>query len=473
MLLSVGGASNDALALLDAAAGEPSFSPDERARLLGDASVAALVTGNGAHAADLVGRALALGAELTDRSSLVDAYCVRSWLESFELRFDDAARSADLAVGSMGEEAAARARSAPEFFAGMVLMDAGRLADAEAMFSAGRERADVAGAAWQLVLYHFGLGAVGWQRGTWRDAVTEIDTGLVLARDLGSALGSGFGRTVLALMAIARDDLREARSHLDAAAADFAAGSDPVGLDWYALAGARCAEADGDAAAALARVGEIVELDLALGMLNDLGDVAPDLVRLGLASGQERYVADVVERIKDAAGHRAHPALSSALLRCDALVANDAGVAAAAVEQARASATPLALADGLAEAAVIAAATGSTVLDAVATMEEALARYDELGAVRPATRALAAARAAGLRTRRFATRTRPRTGWDALSPTERDVVRLVAEGLTNPAIGARLFISRRTAETHVRHTLVKVGVASRVELAAAYRARSD
>jgi DNA-binding CsgD family transcriptional regulator len=87
-------------------------------------------------------------------------------------------------------------------------------------------------------------------------------------------------------------------------------------------------------------------------------------------------------------------------------------------------------------------------------------------------RALAEARGAGLRTRRFATRARPRTGWDALSPTELEVVRLVAEGLTNPAIGERMFVSRRTVETHVRHALVKLAVSNRVELAAAFRAQT-
>jgi ATP/maltotriose-dependent transcriptional regulator MalT len=38
-------------------------------------------------------------------------------------------------------------------------------------------------------------------------------------------------------------------------------------------------------------------------------------------------------------------------------------------------------------------------------------------------------------------RNRPSTGWASLTPTEREVVRLVADGLTNPQIGARLFIS--------------------------------
>jgi hypothetical protein len=38
-------------------------------------------------------------------------------------------------------------------------------------------------------------------------------------------------------------------------------------------------------------------------------------------------------------------------------------------------------------------------------------------------------------------RSRPRTGWDSLTPTEREVVALAAQGLFNPAIGARLLIA--------------------------------
>ncbi|MGH2750027.1 MAG: LuxR C-terminal-related transcriptional regulator [Actinomycetota bacterium] len=63
-------------------------------------------------------------------------------------------------------------------------------------------------------------------------------------------------------------------------------------------------------------------------------------------------------------------------------------------------------------------------------------------------------------------RSRPRSGWESLTPTELKVVTLVAEGLTNPQIGERMFISRRTAQTHLTHIFAKLGVASRSELAA-------
>jgi predicted ATPase/DNA-binding CsgD family transcriptional regulator len=63
------------------------------------------------------------------------------------------------------------------------------------------------------------------------------------------------------------------------------------------------------------------------------------------------------------------------------------------------------------------------------------------------------------------TRGRPSTGWASLTPTEIEVVRLVAEGLSNPAIGARLFMSRGTVKTHLSHIFTKLDVSNRTQLA--------
>jgi non-specific serine/threonine protein kinase len=53
-----------------------------------------------------------------------------------------------------------------------------------------------------------------------------------------------------------------------------------------------------------------------------------------------------------------------------------------------------------------------------------------------------------------------------LSPREAEVLRLVARGLTDQQIADILFISYRTATTHVRHILGKLGVENRTEAAA-------
>jgi DNA-binding CsgD family transcriptional regulator len=62
-------------------------------------------------------------------------------------------------------------------------------------------------------------------------------------------------------------------------------------------------------------------------------------------------------------------------------------------------------------------------------------------------------------------RKRPATGWASLTPTELDAARLVSAGLGNKEIGARLFISPRTVQTHLTHVYAKLGLTSRVHLA--------
>ena len=58
---------------------------------------------------------------------------------------------------------------------------------------------------------------------------------------------------------------------------------------------------------------------------------------------------------------------------------------------------------------------------------------------------------------------------DGLSPRENDVLRMLAEGLTDREIAAALIISPRTVETHVSNVLHKLNVRNRAEAAQRYR----
>lgn len=63
-------------------------------------------------------------------------------------------------------------------------------------------------------------------------------------------------------------------------------------------------------------------------------------------------------------------------------------------------------------------------------------------------------------------RKRPAGGWESLTPTELHVIELTAQGLTNPQIGERMFISRATVKVHLSHIFAKLGITSRSQLAA-------
>ena len=72
---------------------------------------------------------------------------------------------------------------------------------------------------------------------------------------------------------------------------------------------------------------------------------------------------------------------------------------------------------------------------------------------------------AGL-TRGRGPRDRPQTGWASLTPTEIEVTRSVRDGLSNPEIAARLYMSRSTVKTHLAHIYAKTDVTNRAALAA-------
>jgi len=81
------------------------------------------------------------------------------------------------------------------------------------------------------------------------------------------------------------------------------------------------------------------------------------------------------------------------------------------------------------------------------------------------------------RTELIATGARPRrsvrTGVDALTPSERRVAQLAAQGRTNRDIAQELFVTPKTVEAHLSHTYQKLAIRSRSQLASALSARTD
>lgn len=217
-----------------------------------------------------------------------------------------------------------------------------------------------------------------------------------------------------------------------------------------------------EAAEALGRIlgiGEAAELRCA-GVL----PVGPDAVEARLGTGDLEGAAAWLSRIEGRSEHL-RPG-GGDLARAAALVAAARGEPEAAIARLEAV-----LADGAARSPY---ATGRLQLAlgqvlrrarrkarARAALAEARARFTECGAVLWEARAVAEAGRIGGRG--------PATA--ALTPTERRVAELVAQGGSNKAVAAALFVTVGTVEAHLSRIYAKLGVRSRGELA--HRARED
>jgi DNA-binding NarL/FixJ family response regulator len=97
---------------------------------------------------------------------------------------------------------------------------------------------------------------------------------------------------------------------------------------------------------------------------------------------------------------------------------------------------------------------------AIAEARAALQDFERLDAARHADAAGALLRSLGA-----PIRTGPK-GTGALTRREAEVLQLIGAGLSNPEIADRLYITRKTVETHVGNLLAKLGLRNRAEAAA-------
>jgi DNA-binding CsgD family transcriptional regulator len=84
---------------------------------------------------------------------------------------------------------------------------------------------------------------------------------------------------------------------------------------------------------------------------------------------------------------------------------------------------------------------------------------------------LGQAGAVGYAVRNRGRRGRPKSGWDSLTPAERQVAALAAQGRSNPEIAASLLVSTATVRTHLRSVYAKLHLTNRAALAAAFALR--
>ena len=301
--------------------------------------------------------------------------------------------------------------------------------------------------------------------GDWDDAVTELEAGLALAAETGLSYARGFGRGVLALIAFHRNDLAAAEREAAAAADDLASWSPVYRVSWASWPQALVQEARGAPEQALATLAASWDRCASSGLTLQFPAIGADLVRLALAAGEAGRAAAVTAGVTEMAAAAGVPWMTGAALRCQGLLAGDAAILAQAAAAYARGSRPLghALACEDAGRAWLAAGQGDR---ARPLLDQAVAGYERLGAARPLARAEAAARAAGIRRGPRGPRGQPQAGWASLTPAEQAVAALVAEGLSNPQIGERLFVSRRTVQTHLAHVFTKLDITARAQLAA-------
>ena len=98
-------------------------------------------------------------------------------------------------------------------------------------------------------------------------------------------------------------------------------------------------------------------------------------------------------------------------------------------------------------------------VDARAQLRTAYEMLDAIGMEAFAERARRELMATGETVRKRSPDTR-----DQLTPQEEQIARLARDGLSNPEIGAQLFLSARTVEWHLRKVFTKLGISSRRQL---------
>jgi DNA-binding CsgD family transcriptional regulator len=465
--LLVGGRPRDGLRELERAGQSSVLTSAEQASALGWASVARRwlgdLDGSAATAEKARSAAAAAGDHQTTAiamASLASVSELRGRLRDALRVIDDAVRLADRSPGRQGHRYPLHgARS-------FILVDLDRIEEARSALDTDRRISEELGLGWHLPSYQMVRAAERFVTGEWDDAVTEIQASLELAGETRQAFGGVLGRSVLSLISLHRNQLSRAEEAAAVAMGQVAETGIRYRAQWALWARALILEAAGKTADALATLAGCWDQCTRQGLRLEYRMLGPDLVRLALAGGDRGRAREVAAAVAElAAENQEVPSLAGAALRCRGLAEDDAEVLGAAVAAYASGSRPLELALACEDAGAAFARQGD--MDrARGLLEQAVSTYERLGAARDLARAEAALRQAGIRRGRRGPRGRPRTGWHSLTPTERSVAELVTEGLSNPRIGDRLYISRRTVQTHLAHVFAKLDLTSRAQLAA-------
>ena len=387
----------------------------------------------------------------------------RAWIDVVDGRFEGAVEHAGVAVRAADADRTARATPGVPALVSTLALDL--LGDGDGALAVLRTTsAGVVAPRWILPLLQLATAVAFFRRGEWDDALAEADAGLLAAEEADLKLGVFWPYAIGALIACARGHLATAHQWLDRSNAIAAEGV--LGRDWLAYAHAIVSEADGDteeAASLLAfTAGRIIDAGAPAFLLN----IGADTVRLALATGQPEVADRVIGELTAVTTRTASPVAAAIRGWAGGLQAGDnAAIEVAAQQLVGCHRIPEA-ARAHHDAAVLAASMGNRG-EARRMAKEAFAAYEALGADRLHARLRADLRDGGLAMRPRRAQARATHGWASLTASEQTIVSLVGEGLTNTEIGQRLYISRRTVESHLGRVYTKLGLTTRGQLVAA------
>jgi DNA-binding CsgD family transcriptional regulator len=394
-------------------------------------------------------------------------YTAKAWVHAIAGRFADSVTESGLGAAVLeGDCSRSAAAARPVLVRAIMLDNLGRGDEALRTLRTGQL---APGPRWNQLLLQFATTLLLYRHGDWDDALAEAEAGLVAAEETGFSIAVCWPFAMSAAIAALRGNHDDAGRQLAAAATRVTPLSLGAELLGYATAITEETAGRPDAAATTLAVTARAVLRLpAPGLLVNFG---VDTVRLNRTRDVDA-AAQVSAELDRLATLSPSPVVAALAAWSGGLLTADADRLAWAASQLSACGRRPQAARACHDAAVTAAASGRTerVRDLAAM---AFTAYDALGAEYLHRRLGAELREAGLRMRPRRGAVRPRAGWDSLTDTERGVVALVADGLTNGEIARRLVVSRRTVESHLARIYPKVDVHSRGELVAAMARRAD
>jgi DNA-binding CsgD family transcriptional regulator len=454
----------DALPELERAAESPALTDAERAGARAWAGYARLSMADLDGASATAGEALSaapadhLATSVAMATHALVAVHRRHLADALEI-IDEAVSLADQSPGRQGHRFPIHATR------GFILTELDRLDEARSTLDIGKRISEELGIRWHLPNYQMISAVTRFIAGEWDDAIAEVEASREVVDETGESYSLILGNCVLSLICVHRNELGRAEEAASAAVGQLGEPGPRYRALWAMWAHAFLLEAHGKVAAAFALLDECWDRCAQSGLTLDYRAFGPDLVRLALANGEWERGRNVAAAIAEIAEQNEVASLAGAALRCRGLAEDDAEILRAAVAAYASGSRPLELALASEEAGAAFARQGM-VDQAGPPLQQAVEIYERLGAARDLARAEAVLRQAGIRRGRRGPRGRPRTGWHSLTPTERTVAQLVAEGLSNPQIGDRLYVSRRTVQTHLAHVFAKLDLSSRAQLAA-------